>query len=84
MTCKRTDADPIVLTIKINPDDFKVGDKIKVTGSLQEGNRGYGRRGSWGKQLKGTAKLTSAGMNDDDAIEGEFDLEITEMRGGPW
>ena len=79
------DSDSTVLTLTL-PVDTKelsaaIGKPLAVRGSFAD--VGDSRRGPFGgKAITGTLTLTKATLQPDGVVEGQFDLTITETRGG--
>lgn len=84
---RESDGKPLTLTLNIDPETLSdsAGKVLSLQGSLSGGDEGGG--GGFfmpfnRRTVNGTVTLAKAGIKVDDAIEGEFEFAITEMRGG--
>jgi hypothetical protein len=64
--------------------ETSAGKTISVQGALAEGEGGnnFFMPFGGGRVVEGKLTLDKAGMQPDDAVEGQFDLKIAETRGG--
>jgi hypothetical protein len=81
---RESDERKLTLTLTIETKAFanSSGKTIPVQGMLAEGESGGNFMPFGGRSVSGTLKLSKAGMNAGDAVEGAFDLKIVETRGG--
>jgi hypothetical protein len=73
------------LTLSVDPKLFETsaGKTIDVRGALAEGEAGENFFMPFGGRIaSGKLTLAKAGMKPGDAVEGEFELKISETRGG--
>ena len=81
------DSDGKLLTLTLNVDQKvltdSVGKPLTVQGSFSSGEEGGGFFMPFGRRtISGNVTLAKVGTKSNDAIEGEFELAISEMRGG--
>jgi spore coat protein CotH len=77
---RSSDDKQVSLDLSLDENSFKVGDSIQSGGVFKEG-RGFSF-GPLGMQfVSGKTKLTAAGMNEGDKVEGEFEGDIMKLIG---
>jgi spore coat protein CotH len=77
---RSSDDKQVSLDLSLDENSFKVGDSIQSGGVFKEG-RGFSF-GPLGMQfVSGKTKLTAAGMNKGDKVEGEFEGDIMKLIG---
>jgi hypothetical protein len=82
---RESDSRNLTLTLTVDPKVFaeSAGKTIAVQGSISEGETGGGGFMPFGgRVVNGKLTLAKVGMNAGDAVEGEFELQIAETRGG--
>lgn len=81
---RQSDNEPITLSLTIDRQQFSNsnGREIEVTGFLQQGQGGFGRRGGGMRSIGGKITLNAAGMKAGEKVSGNVDLNIVETRGG--
>lgn len=77
---RSSDDKQVSLDLSLDENSFKIGDGIQSGGVFKEG-RGFSF-GPLGMQfVSGKTKLTAAGMNEGDKVEGEFEADIMKLIG---
>ena len=77
---RSSDDKQVSLDLSLDENSFKIGDGIQSGGVFKEG-RGFSF-GPLGMQfVNGKTKLTAAGMNEGDKVEGEFEADIMKLIG---
>ncbi len=81
------DSDGKILTLTLNVDQQtladSVGKQLMVQGSFSSGDEGGGFFMPFGRRtISGNVTLAKVGTKTNDAVEGEFELAISEIRGG--
>lgn len=78
------DKKPMTLTLSVEQQVLvaSLGKPLTVQGSFSDGSEGGGFMPFSRRTISGTVTLTKVGITADDAIDGEFELAISEMRGG--
>ena len=87
LNCGTSDGRNLELSLVVPRSEFgKLNQEpTPVSGSFADGDvGGFGRRRMMMQQLQGTLTLKESGLDDGDTVAGSFEVEITEMRGGPF
>lgn len=75
---------PMTLTLNVEQQVLadSIGKQLTIQGSFSDGSEGGGFMPFSRRTISGLVTVTKAGFKANDAIEGEFELTISEMHGG--